>query len=159
MQQKMAQQAAANPQQAFQQQQMMAMMRNQATLQQQQRMNGNTLLRLYSFADQISRFVAGENRDEQHWRDFVDKFFAPDSSLRHVVKDNNSNKTKQFEVFFPSLPRYFHVHYDGIEQIQILIENPSEKPLPQHHVVEAPRARFIYNFKNGTIVRLPCSVI
>ncbi|KAF2096820.1 hypothetical protein NA57DRAFT_58707 [Rhizodiscina lignyota] len=154
-------------QQGFNQQQHQMMQRQmqQAVQQQQQqanRMSGASTLRLYQFADHISRYKASEqtSRDEQPWREFVERFFATDSSLRHVVKDLKSSHSKQFEVLYPSLPRYFHIHYEGVDQIQILIEQPSERMTqsPQgimFHIVEAARAKFIYWFKNGT--QLVCS--
>ncbi len=100
------------------------------------------------------------NRDEQFWREFVERFFAPDSSLRHVVKDLKADHSKQYEVLFPSLPRYFYVHYEGIDQMQIFIEQPSERGVnapgatQPFYIVEALRAKFIYWFKNETQVRL-----
>lgn len=102
----------------------------------------------------MSRQASERARDEQFWKRFVDDFFVPDGILRHVIKDTQKSHTKQFEVFFPSLPRYFFVHYDVVEQVQITIENPNEKAaVNAYYVVEAPVAKFIYWFKNGTQVR------
>jgi hypothetical protein len=90
----------------------------------------------------------------------VERFFAPESFLRHVVKDTKADHSKQFEITYPSLPRYFHVHYQNIDQIQIFIEQPTERMggsaggPGMFSIVEATQAKFIYWFKNGTQVCL-----
>ncbi|KAL3496046.1 LIM-domain binding protein-domain-containing protein [Aspergillus germanicus] len=140
-----AQEAQIKAQQQQQQQ-------NAAMLMQQQRMaiRGQSILCLGNFAEQLSSFQSrGEANDLFFWQTFVDRFYSPTGVLRQGVYNPQAG-SKQFEIATPALARYYNTQFtSGIRQIQMLIEAPRERDSSNGgHVVESPRASFIYWFTN-----------
>ncbi|KAL3462894.1 LIM-domain binding protein-domain-containing protein [Aspergillus heterothallicus] len=134
---------------AQQQQQNTAML-----IQQQQRMamRGQSILCLGNFAEQLSSFQSrGEATDLLFWQSFVDRFYSPTGVLRQGVYNPQAG-SKQFEIATPALARYYNTQFtSGIRQIQMLIEAPRERDSQNGgHIVESPRASFIYWFANDT---------
>jgi hypothetical protein len=164
-----AQEAQIKAQQQQQQQQ------NAALLMQQQRMaiRGQSILCLGNFAEQLSSFQVrcallasifvvmntnvsqsrGEATDLLFWQTFVDRFYSPTGVLRQGVYNPQAG-SKQFEIATPALARYYNTQFtSGIRQIQMLIEAPRERDSTNGgHVVESPRASFIYWFTNDAQV-------
>ncbi|KAL2872779.1 LIM domain-binding protein [Aspergillus lucknowensis] len=127
---------------------------NAAMLMQQQRIaaRGQSIISLGNFAEQLSSFVSrGEANDLLYWQTFVDKFYSPTGVLRQGVYNPQAG-SKQFEIATPALARYYNTQFtSGIRQIQMLIEGPRERESPNGgggHIVECPRASFIYWFTN-----------
>ncbi|CBF69825.1 LIM domain-binding protein [Aspergillus nidulans FGSC A4] len=119
-------------------------------MQQRMAMRGQSVLVLGNFAEQLSSFTSrGEAADLAYWSSFVDRFYSPTGVLRQGVFNNQAG-AKQFEIATPALARYYLTQFaSGIRQIQMLIEGPREKDLPNGgHLVECPKAFFIYWFTN-----------
>ncbi|KAF1808887.1 hypothetical protein P152DRAFT_404485 [Eremomyces bilateralis CBS 781.70] len=140
------------------QQQALMQQRRQAALNSQKMsmsMSGAPILILMQFADNLGRFNAREKENNiAHWRQFVAQFFSDEGTLRHILSDMSDHHTKQFDIQHSSLPRYFLVQYDsGIDQIQIILEGTSTRDLGGGlSSVESSRAKFLYTFRNGTLL-------
>ncbi len=109
---------------------------------------------------QILDAQATKQRDDlAYWADFVETFFSIRGVLRHSVWDIDENTTKQYEVTFPALARYFFTHFEsGITNIQMIIEKAKEKELANNcHYIESQQSSFIYWFDNGSQVCCPLS--
>jgi LIM-domain binding protein len=97
--------------------------------------------------------------DLNYWSDFVEQFFSPRGVLRHsvlIVDERTSERTsKQYEITFPALARYFYAHFEsGIKNMQMITERAKEKELPLNcHYIESQKSSFIYWFENGSQVR------
>ena len=92
-----------------------------------------------------------------YWLSFVDRFFSSDGVLRHTLfdmHDMHEGTTKQYEITFPALPRYFHTHFEsGIKNMQMTMEKGSERELPNNgHYIESSKSSFVYWFDNGSQV-------
>jgi LIM-domain binding protein len=161
-------------QQPAQQQQQVAA---SALMQQRPRdqIKGHCILKLVQFGDHLSQFMvsskpiefymsrgaqildaqAMKQRDDlAYWAEFVETFFSIRGVLRHSVWDIDGNTTKQYEVTFPALARYFFTHFEsGIVNMQMIIEKAKEKELPNNcHYIESQKSSFIYWFDNGSQV-------
>jgi hypothetical protein len=161
-------------QQPAQQQQQVAA---SALMQQRPRdqIKGHCILKLVQFGDHLSQFVvsskpiefymsrgaqildaqAMKQRDDlAYWAEFVETFFSIRGVLRHSVWDIDENTTKQYEVTFPALARYFFTHFEsGIINMQMIIEKAKEKELANNcHFIESQKSSFIYWFDNGSQV-------
>ncbi|KAL5335275.1 LIM-domain binding protein-domain-containing protein [Aspergillus crustosus] len=131
-----------------------AQQQNAALMLQQQRMamRGQAILCLGNFAEQLSAFqTRGEATDLGYWSTFVDRFYAPNGVLRQGVYNPQAG-SKQFEISTPALARYYLTQFtSGIRQIQMLVEGARERESPNGgHIVECPKASFIYWFTNDT---------
>lgn len=136
---------------------------------------GHCILKLVQFGDHLSQFVvsskpidfyisrsaqkldaqATKQRDDlAYWAEFVETFFSIRGVLRHSVWDIDENTTKQYEVTFPALARYFFTHFEsGITNMQMITEKAKEKELPNNcHYIESQKSSFIYWFDNGSQV-------
>jgi hypothetical protein len=139
---------------------------------------GHCILKLVQFGDHLSQFVvsskpielymsrstqildaqASKQRDDlAYWAEFVETFFSPRGVLRHSVLDIDGATTKQYEVTFPALARYFFTHFEsGIINMQMITEKAKEKELPNNcHYIESQKSSFIYWFDNGCQVCCP----
>jgi hypothetical protein len=77
-----------------------------------------------------------------------------------LVWDKFDKHSKQFEICYAALPRYFMTQFDsGVESVQITIDGPTESFGNDCHYVESLKSKFIYWFKNGTQVRFLNSLI
>jgi hypothetical protein len=140
--------AAQEAQFKAQQQTQAAMMMQQ----QQQRLNrqGQATLCLHSYAEHLGNFASrGEAADFMFWHNFVEKFYSPGGVLRQGVWSTQGG-SKQFEISTPALARFYVTQFNtGIKQIQLVVEGARERDLPNGgHIVEAPKAYFIYSFTN-----------
>jgi LIM-domain binding protein len=97
----------------------------------------------------------GESQDFLYWHSFVEKFYAPNGSLRQGVYDAGKG-SKQFEILTPALPRYYYTQFNsGIKHIQMIVEGAREKDMPNGgHYVECTKTSFIYWFVNDCQVCL-----
>jgi hypothetical protein len=146
----MAQQAAqaqANAVQAQAQQARMQIMKQQS----QTVTSGTGTLKLMNFVDQIGKFGSvdhGPNNVER-WQSFVEKFFTETGSFIHCVFSNNTERTKQFEIVYAALPRYFYTLFNtDVTNLQITLDGSAEKVAPPATKVTCDRAKFIYTYKN-----------
>lgn len=154
-----------------------------AMLQNQQRVadrfKGQCLMKLMLFGDHLSNFSqvqkplktyqangasklaaqSTKQRDDlNYWLQFVDRFFSVRGVFRHSVfitgeREGESN-SKQYEITFPALARYFHTHFEsGVTSMQLIMEKGIEKELPNNgHYVESQKSSFVYWFDTGSQV-------
>jgi hypothetical protein len=136
---------------------------------------GHCILRLVQFGDHLSQFVVSsksietymsggaqlldaqgtKQRDDlNYWSDFVEQFFSTRGVLRHSVWIVDERASKQYEITFPALARYFYAHFEsGIKNMQMITERAKEKELPHNcHYIESQKSSFIYWFENGSQV-------
>jgi hypothetical protein len=140
-----------------------------------EQIKGHCILKLVQFGDHLSQFVVSskpielymsrgaqildaqatkQREDLAYWAEFVETFFSPRGVLRHSVWDIDENSSKQYEVTFPALARYFFTHFEsGIINIQMIVEKAKEKELPNNcHYIESQKSSFIYWFDHGSQV-------
>jgi hypothetical protein len=143
-----------------------------------EQIKGHCILKLVQFGDHLSQFVVSskpielymsrgaqildaqatkQREDLAYWAEFVETFFSPRGVLRHSVWDIDENSSKQYEVTFPALARYFFTHFEsGIINIQMIVEKAKEKELPNNcHYIESQKSSFIYWFDHGSQVCCP----
>lgn len=109
-------------------------------------------MKLLNFANHLSEFSTQRTTNSlKHWQDFVAKFFSEEGAFKHLVWDKFDKHSKQFEICYAALPRYFMTQFDsGVESVQITIDGAMESFGNNCHYVESPKSKFIYWFKNGT---------
>lgn len=166
-----------------QQQQQQQAAATAAMLQNQQRVadrfKGQCLMKIMLFGDHLSNFSqvqkplktyqangasklaaqSTKQRDDlNYWLQFVERFFSVRGVFRHSVfftgeREGESN-TKQYEITFPALARYFHTHFEsGVTSMQLIMEKGVEKELPNNgHYVESQKSSFVYWFDTGSQV-------
>lgn len=101
-----------------------------------------------NFVDQIGKFEPGSNSVER-WQSFVDKFFTETGSFIHCVFSSTAERTKQFEIVYAALPRYFYTLFNSdVTSLQITLDGPQEKTVHTDMKVTCDRAKFIYTYKN-----------
>ncbi|KAI5786701.1 LIM-domain binding protein-domain-containing protein [Pyronema domesticum] len=90
------------------------------------------------------------NNDMNHWRKFVGEFYSPIGVMRQGLIHKQNNEMKQFEITTNLLARYYFTLFEsGIRMVQMLIEQPREKPtVNQGTIVDCPKTSFIYWFEN-----------
>lgn len=162
-----------NPQQQAQAQAQAAALMQQR--QQGDKLRGQCLMKLMQFGDHLSNFSnvskplssyisngisrmtaqGNKQKDDLHyWTTFVNQFFSPKGVLRHSLWFVDEGSSKQYEITFPALARYFHTHFEsGIKTMQFVTEKAHEKDLPNNgHYIESQKSSFIYWFDNGAQV-------
>lgn len=84
----------------------------------------------------------------------METFFSPTGVLRHSVWIIDEQTTKQYEITFPALARYFCTHFEsGVKNMQLIMEKGTEKELPGHcNYISSEKSSFIYWFENGSQV-------
>ncbi len=143
-------------------------------MQQIQTIKGQSLLKLMQFSDRLSQYpvsvrpstinpcnpntleqATNQYSDLNHWTDFVETFFAPKGVMCHTIpSDDLKTKSKQFEITFPALARYFHTHFEsGVTEMQMIVERGVESQFGQNmwHV-QSEKTSFVYWFENGSQV-------
>jgi hypothetical protein len=128
-----------------------AQARNMAMLKQAQgATNGNGTLKLMNFVEQIGRYTSDpESNQVERWQTFVDKFFTETGSFIHWVYHAASERTKQFEIVYAALPRYFYTLFNtDVTNLQITLDGATERTSPPELKVTCDRAKFIYTYKN-----------
>jgi hypothetical protein len=130
-----------------------AQARNMAMMKQQQQATGT--LKLMNFVDQIGKYTPNTLPDGkpdnqvERWQGFVDKFFTETGSFIHCVYHNGTERTKQFEIVYAALPRYFLTLFNtDVINLQITLDGATEKSSGQELKVTCDRAKFIYTYKN-----------
>lgn len=70
--------------------------------------------------------------------------------MRQALWNSTTRETKQFEITTQVLARYYYTLFEsGVRNVQIMLEGTRETPLPnQGHIVESPKASFVYWFQN-----------
>jgi hypothetical protein len=118
--------------------------------QQQGATNGNGTLKLMNFVDQIGRFTSEtDSNSVEFWKTFVDKFFTETGSFIHCVYHATSERTKQFEIVYAALPRYFYTLFNtDVINLQITLDGATEKTSQPELKVTCDRAKFIYTYRN-----------
>ena len=126
--------------------------RQMAMMQQKQAQSvssGQGTLKLLNFVEQIGNFNASNNNIEW-WQAFVDRFFAESGSFVHVVCSSSTERTKQFEIVYAALPRYFYTLFNtDVTNLQITLDGAAEKTSNGELKVTCERAKFIYTYKNS----------
>lgn len=81
--------------------------------------------------------------------------------MRQALWNSTTRETKQFEITTQVLARYYFTLFEsGVRNVQIMLENTRETVLPnQGHIVDSPKASFIYWFENGCHVGLSNSLL
>jgi hypothetical protein len=89
-----------------------------------------------------------------YWRSFVERFFSPIGVLRQQAYVTDDASTKQYEISYAVLARFFYAHFEGgVTNMQMLVEKATEKTLPNNcHYIESPKASFIYWFDGNSHV-------
>lgn len=144
--------AAQEAQLKAQHQQTQAAMMMQQQRQQSLNRQGQSILTLHSYAENLGGFASrGEVADLNYWHSFVDRFYSPAGVLRQGVWSPQGG-SKQFEISTPALARYYLTQFNsGIKQIQMVVEGAREHNMPNGgHMVDAAKAYFIYWFTNDT---------
>lgn len=112
---------------------------------------GQATLKLLNFVDQIGRFesTGDESNKIERWQAFVEKFFSETGSFIHCVYHPGVERTKQWEIVYAALPRYFHTLFNtDVTNLQITLDGSTEKAAPPELKVTCERAKFIYTYKN-----------
>jgi hypothetical protein len=112
---------------------------------------GLSVLRLHQFADHLGSFNPSvQNNDINHWRKFVGEFYSPVGVMRQGLVHNQKGEMKQFEITTNLLARYYFTLFEsGIRNVQMLVEQPREKPtVNQGTIVDCAKTSFIYWFEN-----------
>jgi hypothetical protein len=134
--------------------------RQMAMMQQKQQANaqsgGQGTLKLLNFVEQIGKFEATETEDGKknnnvdRWQAFVDKFFTETGSFIQVVSmAETPDRTKQFEIVYAALPRYFYTLFNtDVTDLQITLDGATEKMAGPELKVTCDRAKFIYTYSN-----------
>lgn len=112
--------------------------------------SGTGTLKLMNFVDQIGRFNSDEEPNSvERWQAFVDKFFTETGSFIHCVYHRQLDRTKQFEIVYAALPRYFYTLFNtDVTNLQITLDGSAEKAAPPELKVTCERAKMIYTYKN-----------
>jgi hypothetical protein len=84
-------------------------------------------------------------------------FFSEQGVFRYCpsVNQDNEQPEKTYEITYPALARYFHTQFDsGVKTMQFIMEQQTtDRPLQEGgHLVENPKASFVYWFDNGSHV-------
>jgi len=139
-------QAQAQANAAQNQARQMAMMKQQ---QAQTVSSGQGTLKLLNFVEQIGNFN-GTNHNIEWWQAFVDRFFAESGSFVHIVCSSSTERSKQFEIVYAALPRYFYTLFNtDVASLQITLDGATEKVSGAELKVTCERAKFIYTYKNS----------
>ena len=105
-----------------------------------------------NFVDQIGKNTYtgdGDNKIE-NWQGFVDKFFSETGSFIHVVYSTPAERSKQFEIVYAALPRYFYTLFNtDVTNLQITLDGSIEKTSHPELKVTCERAKLIYTYRNG----------
>jgi hypothetical protein len=96
-----------------------------------------------------------------NWQSFVSRFFSETGVLRQSLWNEADHASKEFEIQYAALARYYFTHFDsGVRNVQIILQNAQEKELPNNsHFVECQKANFIYWFDNGSQVSQDSSLL
>lgn len=111
-------------------------------------------LKLMNFVDQVGKFVrkadkVDDDNNVERWQGFVDKFFSETGSFIHVVTSTPTERSKQFEIVYAALPRYFYTLFNtDVVNLQITLDGSTEKASPPELKVTCDRAKFIYTYRN-----------
>jgi hypothetical protein len=105
-----------------------------------------------NFVDQIGRFHPSVDPDKnglEWWQGFVEKFFTETGAFIHSVYSKTKGNTKQFEIVYAALPRYFDTLFNtDVANLQITLDGATEKASHPELRVTCDRAKFIYTYKN-----------
>lgn len=129
-------------------------MQKQAQAQAQAQAGGQGTLRLMNFVDHIGRYDTNTIEETKEgkvarWQAFVEKFFAESGSFVHTVYSTAAQRTKQFEIVYAALPRYFYTLFNTeCTNLQITLDGATEKSAGTELKVTCDRAKFIYTYLN-----------
>jgi hypothetical protein len=117
--------------------------------------SGQATLKLMNFVDQIARFDVRLNSVD-YWQDFVERFFTETGSFIQSVSHSSRTQTKQFEIVYAALPRYFCTLFNNtVTSLQITIDGAQEKVAQTDLKVTCTQAKFIYTYHNQCQVVYP----
>jgi hypothetical protein len=78
----------------------------------------------------------------------VERCFSETGSFIHNLREAFTQGTKQFEIDYSALPRYFFTLFNtDLQHLQITIDGAQEKVTPSDIRVVCDRAKFIYTYK------------
>jgi hypothetical protein len=117
------------------------------------------LLKLMTFADQLGRFdTEREVNSIQTWQAFVARFFTPEASFMYSVFHKPDQTSKQFEIVYAALPRYFYRLFEcKVSQVQLTLDGANEKAIMNEgaqpmSVIFSERSKFIHWFEDKSHV-------
>lgn len=122
---------------------------------QQKQAMGQGTLKLLNFTDQIGKFDVApdenrKNNNVERWQAFVDKFFTETGSFVHVICSSSAERSKQFEIVYAALPRYFYTLFNtDVTNLQITLDGANERVGPNEVKVTCDRAKLIYTYRNS----------
>lgn len=90
--------------------------------------------------------------DLNYWQSFVEKYFSHAGIIRQQLYYSSDQSTKTYEISpTPTLARYYWTQFNsGVENIQMIVEQPSEKNLANGgHSVSSDKTSFIFWLNNG----------
>lgn len=106
---------------------------------------------MMNFVDQIGKYTAEPGSNNiQRWQSFVDRFFNETGAFIHCAYNQASQSTKQWEIVYAALPRYFYTLFNNtdVTNLQITLDGAAEKASPPELKVTCDRAKFIYTYQN-----------
>ena len=113
---------------------------------------GTGTLKLMNFVAEMGKFGTAdlqESNSVERWQSFVEKFFSVTGSFIHCVFSTGSERTKQFEIVYAALPRYFFTLFNtDVTNLQITLDGSAEKASGSELKVTCDRAKFIYTYRN-----------
>ncbi|KAG9015729.1 hypothetical protein FRB93_012293 [Tulasnella sp. JGI-2019a] len=114
--------------------------------------SGQGVLRLLEF----SNAMASGKQDLEYWDNVASDFFVPNRGLLRMTLRKQDSEAKMFEVFSPTLPRFFLSSWcSGVQSISLGLNGVHEScPAPGEGLVECQSASFTYTFDTGYIVTL-----
>lgn len=148
-----AQQQAMNP--AMMRMRMAQQQQQQQQMQMQQKLP--SILRLHAFADNLGQYINSSSKpptDLSYWMNFVAEFFSPSGIFRPVLWMAEEAKSKQYEISYPAIARYFNTHFDsGVTNMQLIVQAAVERPLGDGAThISSEKSSFIYWFENKSQV-------
>ncbi|KAG8950947.1 hypothetical protein FRC04_007011 [Tulasnella sp. 424] len=114
---------------------------------------GQGVIRMLEFS---SAMANGHSQPYQYWGALVDDFFVPKKGCMRMTLTKDDAEVKPFEIFTPTLPRFFFSSFcSGVTSIHLTLNAVREScPAPGEGIVDCTNASFTYTFDSGYVVVL-----
>ncbi|KAG8950948.1 hypothetical protein FRC04_007012 [Tulasnella sp. 424] len=114
---------------------------------------GQGVIRMLEFS---SAMANGHGQPYQYWGALVDDFFVPNKGCMRMTLTKDGAEVKPFEIFTPTLPRFFFSSFcSGVTSIHLTLNAVREScPAPGESIVDCTNASFTYTFDSGYVVVL-----
>ena len=129
-----------------------------AAMQQQKRepMRLQCLLRLSQFGESLGAFPGSKGKDDiSYWVELVSRFFSTSGVFRHSIDivDGEDKTSKQYEIPFSALARYFHTYFEsGVKKMQLVMDKGFTERPSDGFSVENSEASLVQWFEGGAHV-------